>query len=73
VPKLRMNGAIPLLPLHAFMVRTGTTLLFTHDKMCVNGKILILFIRVYTAQMENPYENIQGVLKALLISVFVSI
>jgi len=29
VPTLRMSGTIPLLPLYAFMVWTGTTLLFT--------------------------------------------
>jgi hypothetical protein len=29
MPRLRLRGAVPLLPIYAFMAQTGTTYLFT--------------------------------------------
>jgi hypothetical protein len=42
VPMLRMSGAIPLLPLYAFMTWAGRTLTFTFFIVCVNYKFPIL-------------------------------
>jgi hypothetical protein len=40
--RLKMSGAIPLLPLYAFMAWTGTTVLYFD--VLHNGMCLLLFI-----------------------------
>ena len=47
VPRLRMNGAIPLLPLYAFMAWTGTSLPFSTRAIGVTFEFLRVLNTVY--------------------------
>ena len=54
VPRLRMRGAIPLLPQYAFIAWTGKTVLFT----CVGGKMLDCDVMVASIPLIQSAVNL---------------
>jgi hypothetical protein len=54
VPRLRMNGVIPLLPLYAFVAWTGKTLLFKYIYKYIYVCVHVLSIKLfYNKELEK--------------------
>jgi hypothetical protein len=55
---MRMRGAIPLLPLHAFMASIGASLALYRPIYIYVYIYIYIYIYIYTAEFMQNYETI---------------